>query len=568
MDYLLTEVDRLVTSTLSEWDRLSTALFILSISSVVYFTIYTREPDIHPLFLQRQTQASPIRQEGESAIFRSHSAPHGTALCSGLNIRNPGESKWTYGKDGDLRDIWKKAKNGAQDRLGNELGKIGRLFTLQGTSEVIEHDFDEITNQIISIGQYLKKNQCKRVAIYLPNSIEFLASLFACVFHESTAILLKYDQPPTSLFSQLERAKVDTIITASGSFPFDSILENYSELRQLVFVVDEGSKHIDWKEVPVGLNSNLNITTWHEIVNSQELSTGANFLSYDSSTDLKPVIVFTAEEMVEFTQANIIAGIAGQLTSVPASQVFTPSDLFLPVDCLSAIYPLTLTLSALFSNADIALTAVASHSPSLTLAARGIAPTVIAASSTTMIRFYDETKQELSSPLYSLVHWVEERCLTRNGYMPTASVFSTVFKYLYPVIGNVPGNLRLIYISSLAGVDKPISSSILSELRIFTKARIIYALTAPRVAGAVSQTGVFDYRLGELPNMAHFGSPVTSLELYFQDKGECRNTDLASCGEIIVNGPAVIGGKAKLGVMGMMNHDFTLRLLENQSNSK
>ncbi|POS88033.1 hypothetical protein EPUL_000641, partial [Erysiphe pulchra] len=565
MDYFLTKVDKLVTGTLSEWDRLSTTLFILSICSIVYFIIYTREPDTHPLFLERQTQASPVRQKGESAIFRSHSAPHGTALISGLNIRNPGDSKWTHGKDGDLRDIWKRAITGAQDRLGNDLGKTGKLFTLQGTSEVIEHDLNEITKQISSIGHYLKKNQSKRVAIYLPNSVEFLASLFACAFHESIAILLKYDQSPTSLLSQLERAKADTVITASGSFPFDLILEQYSELKQLVFVVDEGSKHIDWKEVPVGLNNDLNISTWHEIVQSRESSTEAKFLSYDSSTDLKPVIVFTAEEMVEFTQENIIAGIAGQLTSVPSSQIFTPSDLFLPIDCLSAIYPLTLTLAALFSNADIALTAVASHSPSLTTAVRGISPTVIAASSTTMIRFHDETKKELSSPLYSLVHWLEERCLTRKGYMPTASVLSSVFKNLYPIIGNAPGKLRLIYISSLVGVDKPISSLILSDLRIFIKSRIIYALTAPQVAGAVSQTGVFDYRLGELPNMAHFGAPVTSLELYFQDKGEYRNTDFASCGEIIVNGPAVVGGKARLRVVGMMNRDLTLRLLESSS---
>lgn len=561
MDYILTELDRLVTRTLSEWDHISTALFILSISSVIYFTIYTRAPDIHPLFLERQSQASPIRQKGESAIFRSYSTPHGTELSTGLNIRSLGESKWAHGKDGDLRDIWKKAISGSQDTTGKNAGKIAKLLTLQGTSDLIEHDLDEITRQINIIGRYLKNHQSKRVAIYLPNSVEFIASLFACAFFELTAILLQYDQYPTVLLSQLEKSKADTVLAASGSFPFEIILKGNLALKHLVFVVDEGSKHIDWKEDPVGLSDNFEISTWHEIVRLP-LSSSEASLPYDNSVELKRIIVFTAEEMVEFTQANIIAGIAGQLASIPATQIFTPSDLFLPINCLSAIHPLTLTLSALFSNADIALTAVASHSPSLTIAARGIAPTIIAASSASMIKFHDEIKQEISTPLFKFIHRLETRCLTRKGYMPTTSFLSSFFSNIYPKIGNTPGKLRLIYISSLAGVDKPISSSILSDLRIFTKSRIIYALTAPRVAGAVSQTGIFDYRVCKKPGMAHFGAPVTSLELYFQDRGEYKTTDITSCGEIVATGPAVEGGKAKLGVVGKMNHDSTLSLLE------
>jgi hypothetical protein len=92
------------------------------------------------MLLARQAQASPVRQEGQSAVFRSHSAPHGIPLNSGLNIKDPGDSKWTRGRDGDLRDVWRRVIAGGLDREGKETGEIGKIFTVLGYNHIVEHE--------------------------------------------------------------------------------------------------------------------------------------------------------------------------------------------------------------------------------------------------------------------------------------------------------------------------------------------------------------------------------------------------------------------------------------------
>ena len=68
-------------------------------------------------------------------------------------------------------------------------------------------------------------------------------------------------------------------------------------------------------------------------------------------------------------------------------------------------------------------------------------------------------------------------------------------------------------------------------LRIFTGARVVYALTAARVAGAVTQTQFFDYRVDDA-GKGHFGAPLTSAEIYLKDMGSLKTTDDKSEGEV------------------------------------
>lgn len=563
-DNLMLQLDEFVTDIFGQWDAYTTGLFIVVITSFIYSVISFRDPDAHPMLLARQAQPSPVRQEGESAVFRSHSAPHGIPLNAGLNIKDPGDSKWSRGRDGDIRDIWRRVIAGALDREGKETGQIGKLFTVLGSENIVEHKLGDITRQINLIGQHIKQNGGKNVAIYLPNSVEFLATLFACTFYDLTAILIPYDQSIEEIISFLRKSKADTLVTAVGSIPYDAIAQNYSALKQLVWVVDEGSKHMDWNEVPKGTGGAVNVSTWQEIIQDQEPSAGTELPAVDRTTELSKVLAFSPTgELVEYTQANIIAGIAGQLTSVPSTQRITHSDLFLPIDALSSPYTLVLTLAALYSNASVALNSVAGHSPDLVLATQGIAPTIIVASAGTLAKLHSETTAKLNSTLYNFVHWVQTRSLVENGVMPVASTLSRMYDSLRPAIGHTPGKLRLIYVSEQHGANSPpLSSQELSDLRIYTGSRIIYALTSAKVAGAVTQTGIYDYRIDEpSAKYSHFGAPVTSVEVFFKDTKDHRTTDAKSAGEIYVRGPAVVSHEASLGISGQMKDDHTLALL-------
>lgn len=434
------------------------------------------------------------------------------------------------------------------------------------------------------IGQHLKQNGGARVAIYLPNSIEFLVTLFACAFYDLTPILVPYhqDQSTESIISLLHKSKTDTVVAAVGSFPFNVISKSYPALKQLVWVVDEGSKHLDWNEVPTGTGGSVNVSTWQDILQDQEQSAGAELPVIDRTGVPKDVLAFwPSGELVKYTQANLVAGIAGQLTSLPNPQRITHADLFLPADSLTTIYPLVLTLSALYSNASVALNSVAGPGSDIVYATQGIAPTIVVATSATLAKTHSETAAKLNkSTLYHLIHWFQTRSLVQSGVMPLASAFSRLYDSLRPVIGTTPGKLRLIFVSEQVGVDStPLGAETLSDLRIYLGARIVYALTSAKVAGAVTQTGVYDYRVDTgNEKYSHFGIPVTSLEIFCKDTKEHKTTDQVSVGEvsccfdiflpsvtnrvqIIARGPAVVGGEAALEVVGKIKEDHTLALV-------
>jgi hypothetical protein len=361
--------------------------------------------------------------------------------------------------------------------------------------------------------------------------------LFACAFYDLTTILIEYDQSIENLVSLLRTSKADAVVAPAGSFPFDVITKSYPALQQLIWVVDEGSKHMDWNEIPKGTGGAVNVSTWQDIVQDQVPTAGTELPIVDRALEPKNVLAFwPSGELVEFTHANLIAGIAGQLTSVPTTQRITHSDLFLPAESLSTIYPLVLTLAALYSNASVALNSVAGQSPDLVFATQGIAPTIVVASAGTLLKTHTESTAKLNSTLYGLVHWFQTRTLVQEGVMPIASMFSRMFDSLRPAIGTTPGKLRLIYVSAQADVEAtPLSSATLSDLRIYTGARIIYALTSAKVAGAVTQTGLYDYRVDESSNKySHFGAPVTSVEVFFKDTKEHKTTDVLSTGEVCI----------------------------------
>lgn len=136
---VLSQLDAALGDLAGQWNSYSTGL-ATALVLVITYSIMTRvEPDIHPMLLARQAQGSPVRNEGESPVYRGNSAPHGMPLNSGLNVKAPGASKWSQGKDGDLRDVWKRVISGTDDQSAK-----GRILTVQGRAKVNEHRLSKI----------------------------------------------------------------------------------------------------------------------------------------------------------------------------------------------------------------------------------------------------------------------------------------------------------------------------------------------------------------------------------------------------------------------------------------
>lgn len=172
----LSKVDALLTDILADWNIYSTIILGGIVSFVILSFILSKEPDIHPFLLARQSTSSPVRQPGESATYRSHETPYGFPLRSGLGVKDASAPKWTSGRRGDLRDIWKTAVRGSM-RSDGAFGRQGKIYTVLG-KKAIEHQLDQITQEMNVIGNHFQSAQVKTVAICLTDSVELLAAIF------------------------------------------------------------------------------------------------------------------------------------------------------------------------------------------------------------------------------------------------------------------------------------------------------------------------------------------------------------------------------------------------------
>ena len=193
------------------------------------------------------------------------------------------------------------------------------------------------------------------------------------------------------------------------------------------------------------------------------------------------------------------------------------------------MYPLTVTLAALYSNASLALTPVSGSNVPYTAAFQGVSPTIVIAGTPTISNHY-KSEQRVKSQQLGLSHWWKSRSLDA-GVMPKASG---------------TGNLRLIYTYDKSNSGSvPLSPSELYALRLFTGARFVYAFTDPRVAGAVAQTNVLDYAKRETGESthSHFGPPLSCVEVKMKDTDESKSEGNRSVGQLVISGPAVVGGE-------------------------
>lgn len=179
---LLQQLDAVLDSLVADWN-IYTTLFAGTIAVFFVYSLFSsKDPDVHPYLLARQSTGSPIRQPGESATYRSLETPHGFPLRLGLNVKDLGAPKWTAGRRGDLRDVWQAALRGSLNPDGTVAGQQGKIYTVLG-KQAVEHSLSKVTQEINVIGRHLRDADVKTVAICLTDSVELLAAIFGKIIY-------------------------------------------------------------------------------------------------------------------------------------------------------------------------------------------------------------------------------------------------------------------------------------------------------------------------------------------------------------------------------------------------
>lgn len=178
MASLFEVLDNQIGEILAGWSIYTTLLAFGLGAYLVYPLIFYAEPDIHPLLLARQSSASRVRQPGETSTYRAQETPQGYPLRSGLNVKDPGQPKWTAGREGDLRDVWRRACSGQPvTNVDQSTGRVGLVKTVLGKEEILDHSFEQLSKEINALGKNIQSHKSARVAIYLSNSVELLVAL-------------------------------------------------------------------------------------------------------------------------------------------------------------------------------------------------------------------------------------------------------------------------------------------------------------------------------------------------------------------------------------------------------
>ncbi|KAL2866264.1 uncharacterized protein BJX67DRAFT_382073 [Aspergillus lucknowensis] len=544
-------LDGLLNDVLADWDVCSSLIAGAIVTLAVVSFVTSKDPDIHPFLLARQSTAFPVRQPSESAAHRSLETPHGFPLRSGLNVKDPHAPKWTSGRNGDLRDVWKAAVRGDIEDSGTS-GRQGKIYTVLG-KQSIEHSLHQVTAEINVIGKHLQSAGAKTVAICLTDSVELLASIFAGSFYGFRVVIIPHNLRAEELSGLLRKAQADSLIAEAGALDLTVVSKENKQLSHVVWVAKLGSQHMDWHDVPKEVEGRLDVAVWHELVDEKKDLAGLEVPEWDPSSPAPSLTTLWSGEFIEYSAETLVAGIAGLIYSLPRNQRFNSGDLVLSIDSLSRVYPLCQIFAALFSNASVALNSVAGGNVDFALATVGVSPTVIVASSRTISEYHAMFMKPRSGLLSSIARWFQVRSLDA-GNMPSQGVFSRLAN-LGPTAELSLDKLRLLCIAHRVDEDASVrlDHEQLTDLRVFTGARVVYALTGPGVAGAISQTNVFDYRRFEGPS--HFGAPLSTVEVLLT--GVSDNTEQ---GQITVSGPSVVSGKTTLPVQARIRDDNTFDL--------
>jgi hypothetical protein len=212
---------------------------------------------------------------------------------------------YSAGKDGDLRDIWRRVTGEIPLEKKASSSGTATIVTVLGKEDITEHNIAGISKEIAIVGKHLQEHNAKRVAVYLPNSLEFLAVLFAGAFYGFTPILIPYNQPHATLVELLQATGADSLVAEAGSVPLADVTRSVPGLRQIVWTVEKTSRHMDWSEVPEGIGGKVDVSVWHELVQDSKHTEHA----LPSEGGKAPGVVFLWQEavgkpaeIVEFTQ--------------------------------------------------------------------------------------------------------------------------------------------------------------------------------------------------------------------------------------------------------------------------
>ena len=93
--------------------------------------------------------------------------------------------------------------------------------------------------------------------------------MLASSFYGFSPILIPYNQPYEIVIDLLKRTNAEHLIAQAGSLPLEDLTADVKSLKNVLWVVEPTSRHMDWHEVPSEIGGEVEVSVWHELVEEQ-----------------------------------------------------------------------------------------------------------------------------------------------------------------------------------------------------------------------------------------------------------------------------------------------------------
>lgn len=218
------------------------------------------------------------------------------------------------------------------------------------------------------------------------------------------------------------------------------------------------------------------------------------------------------------------------LATLPRGQPLGPADTLLPTSSLATPYTLCWALGALYSNASLALNSVSGPRVDLLASLAHFKPTIIVTAPGTLNKYLLNWTHTGLGPGRITKFW--QRRSLKQGIMPSRKPIPDLSgqdAVMLIVELQSLSNVRAIFVGQdVHATDKEdrLASKSLDELRVDLGVKISYALTSGKVAGAVAQTNLQDYR--DKKASVCVGPPLGSVEVHLVGDEEVMTTPTPS----------------------------------------
>jgi hypothetical protein len=114
--------------------------------------------------------------------------------------------------------------------------------------------------------------------------------------------LIPHNLDPKQLGSYLKKVQAELLIAEAGAVDLTVVTSGNKQLKDVIWVAKEGSRHMDWNEVPAKLAGSVKVAVWHELVEGKKKLEDTEVPAYDPKSATPSITAFwpTTEEFIEY----------------------------------------------------------------------------------------------------------------------------------------------------------------------------------------------------------------------------------------------------------------------------